>query len=60
MNYLNEEDTKLIIKRLKEETNTKTGILQLPHRERVYSPEIFTIFSNGLSAVLSSLNVSTA
>ena len=60
LNYLNEEDAMLIIKRLKEEINTKTGTLQLPLRERDYSPEIVTIFSNGLSTVLSSLNVSTA
>ena len=58
LNYLNEEDAKVIIKRLKEETNTKTGTLQLPLKEREYSPEVITIFSNGLSAVLSSLNVS--
>lgn len=60
LNYLNEEDAKVSIKRLKEETNAKTGTLQLPLRERDYSPEIVTIFSNGLSAVLSSPNVSTA
>ena len=60
LNYLNMEDAKVIIKRLKEETHAKTGTLQLPLRERDYSPEIVTIFSNGLSTVLSSLNVSTA
>ena len=58
LNYLNVDDAKVIIKRLKEETNTKTGTLQLPLKEREYSPEVITIFSNGLSAVLSSLNVS--
>lgn len=58
MNYLNEEDAKLIIRRLKEETNTKIGTLQLPLREMDYSPEVVTLFSNGLSTVLSSLNVS--
>ena len=58
LKYLNEEDAKVIIKRLKEETNAKMGTLQLPLRERDYSPEIVAIFSNGLSTVLSSLNVS--
>lgn len=58
MNYLNEEDARVIIKKLKERTSAKTGALQLPLRKRDYSTEVVTIFSNGLSTVLSSLNVS--
>ena len=60
MNYLNEEGTKIIIRRLKEETNAKTGTLQLPLRERDYLPKVIILFSNGLFSILSSLNVSMA